>query len=118
MSENEPQKPSPAESEAGRLMGAQGWPVTVKLRCPVEFGKETIEELVFQKGTFGVLNGLGLRVDETPTFDQLIAIASRLSGKPLKVIANLDPDDCEEVFAVALGFFNRCRGAGRLLLGA
>lgn len=88
------------------------WPVTVTLRHPVEFGKnETVMELHFQKGRFEFLKGMP--VDETPTTDQLMVLASRLCGKPLKVIESLDPDDVQEVLAHALGFIARCRGAGR-----
>ena len=93
------------------------WPVTVPLRVPVTFGKETIEALVFQKGTFGVLKGLDLTASEEPSIDALIVIASRLCGRSLGVIERLDPDDVEEVVKMARGFFARCQGAGNRLSG-
>lgn len=107
-----------ALAEAQRIVGARQWPVTVKLSVPVPFGKnELIEELVFQKGNFGVLKGLSLPIDRTPNIDELMTIASKLCGRPVKVIEQLDPDDADEVVAIAIGFFARCRGAGKVLSG-
>lgn len=104
---------SEAVSKAKEAMSAQQWPRTVVLSRPVSFGKETIEQLVFQRGTFGVLKGLGLSPDRVPTFDECMMIASRLCGQSPKVMELLDPDDADEVIAIALGFFNRCLGAGK-----
>lgn len=106
-----------AMAEAKRLLASssetQQWPMTIKLSVPVSFGKETVESLVFQKGNFGVLKGLS--IDRAPNVDELMLIASRLCGKSLKVIELLDPDDADEVIAIAMGFFGRCRGAGKRL---
>lgn len=93
------------------------WPVTIALRSPVTFGKETIEALVFQRGTFGVLKGLGLNVTVEPTIDSLMTIAARLCGRSLAVIERLDADDVEEVVNIARGFFARCQGGGNRLSG-
>jgi hypothetical protein len=106
-----------ALAEAKKLLGKREWPVTLMLGTPVAFGKETVESLLFQKGNFGILKGLGLSIDRAPNLDELMMIASRLSGRPLKVIELLDPDDADEVIAIALGFFARCRGAGKMLSG-
>lgn len=106
-----------ALAEAKRLLGDRQWPVVITLTTPVQFGKETIESLTFPKGTFGILKGLALPVDRAPTIDELMQIAARLCGKSPKVIESLDPDDADEVIAVALGFFGRCRGAGKRLSG-
>jgi len=99
--------------EAKRMLSE--WPKTIKLSRPVEFGKQLIEELVFQKGTFGILKGLAIPMDRFPTLDELMVIASRLCGQSLKVIELLEPDDASEVADVATLFFSRCRGAGRRL---
>lgn len=93
------------------------WPLTIRLRVPVEFGKEVIDELVFQNGNFGMLKGLGLTAMGEPSLDALMVIASRLCGKPLGVIERLDPDDVDEVVKLARGFFSRCQGAGSKLSG-
>ena len=100
-----------AVAEAKRLLNA--WPVTVTLSAPITFNKETIDELVFPKGTFGVLKGLNIAIDRMPTIDELMMIASRLCGRPITVIERLDPDDASEVATVAILFFSRCRGAGK-----
>lgn len=94
------------------------WPRRVVLRAPVAFGKdETLDELVFQKGNFGILKGLGLAPDAQPNLDALMVIASRLCGKPIGIIERLDPDDVEEVVDIARGFFLRCQGIGNKLSG-
>ncbi len=100
-------------AEVERILGKRTWPATITLAVPIQFGKELIESLVFQKGTFGILKGMPS--DRTPNMDELMLIASRLCGKPLRVIELLDPDDADEVMAIALGFFGRCRGAGKTL---
>ena len=103
-----------AVDAAKRLLDA--WPKTIRLSTPIEFGKnETIEELVFQKGNFGILKGLSIPIDRMPNLDELMVIAARLCGRPLKVIELLDPSDASEVADVATIFFSRCRGAGKKL---
>lgn len=115
--ENETADDPTALAEAKKILGKREWPITIHLGTPIQFGKEAIEELVFQKGSFGVLKGLNIGIDRTPSYEELMTIASRLCGRPLKVIESLDPDDADEVLAVALGFFGRCRGAGKTLSG-
>jgi hypothetical protein len=102
-----------AVDEARRLLDA--WPKTIRLSTPIEFGKETIEELAFQKGNFGILKGLSIPIDRMPNLDELMTIAARLCGRPLKVIELLDPGDASEVADIATIFFSRCRGAGKKL---
>jgi hypothetical protein len=97
---------------AERFLNNREWPLVLKLGTPVEFGKnETVTELKFQKGTFGVLKGMS--VARVPNADECQKIASLLTGKSLRVIESLDPDDAAEVIGYAVGFFNRCQGAGR-----
>lgn len=102
-----------ALAEAQRILAEREWPFTLELAVPVQFGKETIEALVFQRGTFGVLKGM--EVDRAPNVDDLIVMAARLCGRSPKVIELLDPIDADEVITIALNFFGRCRGAGRRL---
>jgi hypothetical protein len=102
-----------ALAEAKKILGDRQWPVTIPLSVPVQAGKETIEELTFQRGNLGVLKGIP--IDRAPTMDELMVIASKLCERPIKVIEKLDPDDADEVIAIALGFIGRCRGAGKKL---
>lgn len=104
-----------ALAEAKKLLGDRPWPVTIKLDTPIDFGKETIESLTFQKGTFGVLKDLNIPMTRGPTMDELMVIASRLCRRSPKVIESLDPDDAAEVIGIAFGFFGRCRGVGKKL---
>lgn len=87
------------------------WPVVVQLRVPVEFGSRTIATIEMRRGRLGDIKGMKLS-GEMPT-DQLILIASRLSGQPVQVIERLDMEDAGEVMAAAMGFYGSCLGGGR-----
>lgn len=104
-----------AESTAKEIMGEEAWPRTIVLGTPVQFGKTSIEALVFQRGSLGVLRGMNLSVDRMPNVDQLLEIASKLCGQPPAALDKLAPDDVQEVLAIALAFFARCRGGGKAL---
>jgi hypothetical protein len=110
---NETVEDPEALAEAKKILGDRQWPVEIRLGVPIQFGKESIESLTFQKGNFGMLKGIP--TERGPNWDELMVLASRLCGRSLKVIELLDPDDAAEVTAMALGFFGRCRGAGRML---
>ncbi len=88
------------------------WPLVLTLAYPVTLGTTTIDKLTFQRGQLIAMKGL--KVDVTPTAEQLMMIASRLSGQPLRVIELLDPDDAGEVIEIALAFFVRCLGPGKI----
>lgn len=89
---------------------AEQWPRTIKLSHPVEFGKSTIEELTFTRGTLGAMRDI--KPGEVPTTGELMRLAAELCGQSLKVISSLDPDDAGEVLAIALGFIARCQSGG------
>lgn len=89
------------------------WPVTVNLRFPVDFGSQRIETLVFRKGRLADLKGVA--IGEMPSIDQVLLVASRLCGQPLKVIESIDADDAAEVMALAMGFIGRCQDIGSRL---
>jgi hypothetical protein len=90
---------------------ARQWPVIVKLRTPVEFGSDLVTSLEFRRGKLGDLRGVG--IDRVPPLDQLLLVASRLCGQPIKVIESLEDDDGAEVIELALDFFARCLGGGK-----
>ena len=87
------------------------WPAVVKLDHPIEFGTETVGSLTFRRGKLADLKGI--KIDGVPTLDQLIMIASRMCGQPLKVLESLDSDDSGEVIEIVLSFFARSLGATR-----
>jgi hypothetical protein len=87
------------------------WPRVVKLKHPIDFGKERIEELEFRRGRAG--DAKGIAFGETVGGDQLNLLASRLCGQPIKVIEMLDIDDAGEVMEIALDFYKAYLGAGR-----
>lgn len=88
------------------------WPITIKLKQAIEFpGDPTITELTFRRGRMGDLRGMPL--EGTPSIDQLLLMASRMCGHPVKALELLGEEDITEVLAVPLGFFARClRGGG------
>jgi hypothetical protein len=66
--------------------------------------------LTFRRGRMGDLKGI--TPDGMPTIDQLMLVASRMCGQPLKVIEKLDGEDGLEVMAIAMGFIARSLGIG------
>lgn len=102
-----------ATEAAQAVLADRQWPVTVHLRFPVQFGSQSIASLEFRKGRLADLKGI--TIGEMPSSDQLLLLASRLCGQPLRVIEGIDADDAEEVIAIALGFIGRCQGAGKRL---
>ena len=90
---------------------AREWPVVIQLKHPIQFGSKSIPSLSFGKGKLGVLKGVPL--DEYPTPNNVLLMASRLCGEPVAALELLDPDDCGEVIRLVMDFFSRCLGPGR-----
>lgn len=82
----------------------------IKLRRPIEFGRETIEELQFRRGRLGDLKGI--KISTEIAVDDIMLIASRMSGLVLPAIQKLDEEDAGEVAEHVLGFYERCLQAG------
>lgn len=89
------------------------WPCTVTLKHPIDFAEERVASLTFRRGKIG--DGKGMKFGETLSSDQLVLIASRLSGQPVKLIEMLDIDDAGLVMEIALDFFTRYLVAGKRL---
>lgn len=87
------------------------WPKIVKLKHPVTFGEEVIEELKFRRGKLGDIKGMKLGSEVAA--NDLCLIAARMAGQPPKVIEMLDVEDGGEVLSIALDFYGRCLGAGK-----
>lgn len=98
------------EWEAGEA--AREWPVVVKLKIPIEFGSEHIEELTFRRGQLKDADGVRVSMGDVP-IDTLVTIASRMCGRPVQQLKKLDIDDVGEVTAIALGFYAKLLRAGK-----
>ncbi|HET7500654.1 MAG TPA: phage tail assembly protein [Kofleriaceae bacterium] len=100
-----------AVERLGAARPERTWPVTIPLRYPIEFAGQRIESLTFRRGRIGDIKGMKFS-GEMPA-EQLVRIASRLSGQEAQVIERLDMEDSGEVMAIATDFFARCLGAGK-----
>lgn len=87
------------------------WPAIIKLQRPFEWAGSTISSIEMREGRIGDMKGLKLS-GELP-LDQVITVASRLSGQPTQVIEKLAAVDAGEVMSIALGFYVGCLGTGR-----
>lgn len=85
-------------------------PRRVKLREPIRFGSEVVEELVIRAAT--AKDCRRLPMVSGYEFDSILILASRLSGQPDAVIDKLGGDDLEEVIEIVSGFMPGSRGTG------
>jgi hypothetical protein len=85
------------------------WPFVLTLKRPIDFADERIAKLEFREGCLGDLKSIKV-TREGITIDQLMLIASRMCGQPVKVIEMLG-----EVMTIALDFYGKCLGAGKKL---
>lgn len=81
----------------------------VKLRYPIEFGSERVEELAFRRPVAKDVRGQKLN---DGSMDMILAMAGRLSGQPDHVIDRLDWADLMEVAAVVGGFLGAGQATG------
>lgn len=88
-------------------------PRTLKLKAPIEFGSQRIDELTFQPLSGKMLRGL--RVVAGLEIDAMLTLAGRLTGQPDPVIDKLTGDDLEEVIAIASDFMPGTRRTGPTL---
>lgn len=63
------------------------------LKVPIEFGKETIEQLEIQSVKAKHLRGFPLN----PGFDEMLDLLVKLSGRPKVVIDELDFKDVQDL---------------------
>lgn len=98
--------------EAALAAGPRSWPVTITLEHPVELGSQRITVLEVREGCLGDLKGI--RVDGGGiAMDQLMLLASRLCGQPLKVIEKLKGRGGAEALSMARDFFTECLTGGK-----
>jgi hypothetical protein len=77
-------------------------PRTVKLRVPIQFGSETIEELAIRRPKAKDLRRLSLK--DGAELDMVLTLTSRLTGQPDGVIDQLEGADLVEVLEIVAGF--------------
>lgn len=82
---------------------------TIKLAEPIQFGSETIEELVFRKPK--AKDFRSMPVD--PGVGDLLNLAGRLAGQPPSVIDDLSVEDMLAVLEIVEGFIPAGRETGR-----
>lgn len=87
------------------------WPVRIPLRTPVDLGSQRITEIEMRRGRLGDIKGM--KLSSEVSIDQLLMLASRLSGQPIRVIETLDQDDAGKVMDIAMDFYASCLGAGK-----
>lgn len=85
-------------------------PRVVKLKAPIEFGSQRIEELTFRPVVGKDLRSL--RISAGLEIDAMLVLAGRLCGQPDPVIDKLSGDDLEEVLAIAADFMPGSRRTG------
>lgn len=85
----------------------RSWPHVIKLDEPIDLGKgKVITEIEMRRGKLADIKGIKLG-GELPT-EQLMLVASRLSGQSIAVIERLDAVDAGEVMSISLDFYSRC----------
>lgn len=77
-------------------------PHTITLDFPIEFGKETINEVTIPRRL--KTKDLAGIPDNAPSVDRTIKIASRLTGQVSKIFEELDPVDFRKVSEVIESF--------------
>lgn len=82
-------------------------PVTIVLRCPAQFGKEEIRELVLRPSSralkeFALPMDPGGKIDYQPYACAIVGV--RMAGHPAALVDKLDPRDLNEVGQTVLAF--------------
>jgi Phage tail assembly chaperone proteins, E, or 41 or 14 len=97
--------------EAAARSAPVTWPMVIELKVPIVFGSQTIETLKIRRGQLSDIKGMRLGGDLSA--NDLMTIASRISGQPTNIIERLDMEDAGEVMAAALSFYAKFLKAGK-----
>lgn len=73
---------------------------TFKLKYPIEFGQEVITELEITRPKAKHIKGIA-NIDST---DGMLVVISRITGKPPKVIDDLDFEDLQGISEIIQNF--------------
>lgn len=80
---------------------------TIKLKTPITFGSQTIEELVFRRPKGKDFIGIELKIGSDGLvldFSSILRLSGRLCGQPDAVMGEIDVADFQEVAGVVMGF--------------
>lgn len=83
-------------------------PTTIKLRTPIVFGSNTIEELTLRRPKAKDFRSLPME----PRFGDILDLAGRLCAQPKAVMDELDVEDLDEVMNIVGDFVPGGRGTG------
>ncbi len=86
-------------------------PIIVKLKYPVEFGREVVTQLTAER-RLRIGDMKGMKPGELTTDDQMM-IAARWFGVNTRVVEGLDMDDWAEVQRAMVPFFAAFRETGQ-----
>lgn len=84
------------------------WPRVIQLQHPIDYNNERITSIEVRRGNLGIMKGI--KVGNEVQLNDLLLVASRLTGKPVALIEKLDCDDGEAVMEYALDFFSKSTG--------
>jgi hypothetical protein len=81
---------------------------TVKLKEPIRFGEQVVDELALRKPKAKDFRSF----PENPTMGDVLDLVGRLSGQPKQVIDELGVEDLAEVSKLVEGFIPGGRATG------
>lgn len=84
---------------------------TIELAFPIEFGGETVTQIVVKRPKFKHLKFINDM--DSITGDEFGQLLSKLTGQPSDVIDELDAEDLEEIGEVVEGFLKRGKKTGK-----
>lgn len=102
----------PPDADTPAADAPRAFPFVLKLKQPATVADETITEITFRRGRMADLKGLTIDL-KLLSFDTIITVASRLTGKVTKIIEALDFEDSGEVVAIVMDFLEKSLPTGK-----
>lgn len=85
----------------------------ITLKHPIPYGSETVTELTFRRPKAGDMRGIKINGNGDMSFDDMLTVAQRVTGKPPSVINEIDFEDLQPVFEVIGGFIKAGQQTGK-----
>lgn len=85
---------------------------TLKLKHPIKYGSEEIQELTFKKPKAKDLRGL--KIGSTLTMGDIIDLGAKMSGNAPSVLDELEVDDLMEVAEIVGNFIGSSQETGKI----